>query len=260
MRIAVAAATGNTGSAVVQALAETGRHHILALTRDPTSKAAKDLAALPGVEAVKVEDAFKEPVDRLYLTSAVTRDQFLVETDLIIAARKAGVKYIVKLATVDAWMEVYCEAFYPRSHLAVELFLERGDIPFTCLRANLFHNFVPGLDLDSARKTHQYRSILHGASVACIDPADVGRAAAALLDLDDPSAHYGKKYMLTGPEDVNDQRFASPHFPSHCLEFSYRAISVTHRHRSIAQHWRGARGGAPGRRSVRRSYNGRRVL
>jgi uncharacterized protein YbjT (DUF2867 family) len=161
------------------------------------------------VEAVKVEDAFKEPVDRLYLTSTVTRDQFLVETDLIIAARKAGVKYIVKLATVDAWMEVYCEAFYPRSHLAVELFLERGDIPFTCLRANLFHNFVPGLDLDSARKTHQYRSILNGASVACIDPADVGRAAAALLDLDDPSAHYGKKYMLTGPEDVNDQRFAS---------------------------------------------------
>ncbi|ELR22028.1 NmrAlike family protein [Acanthamoeba castellanii str. Neff] len=198
MRIAVTGATGNTGAAV------TGRHHVLAITRDPQGKAAQQLAELPGVVPVTLEDAFTEPVDRIYLASAVTRDQFLVETDVIIAARKAGVEYIVKLSTVDAWMEVYSDIFYARSHLAVECFLERGDIPFTCLRANLFHTSV-GIDLDAVPKTNQFRTFLHGASVATIDPDDVGRAAAALLSLEDPSRHYSKKYMLTGPEDVNDQ-------------------------------------------------------
>jgi uncharacterized protein YbjT (DUF2867 family) len=46
--------------------------------------------------------------------------------------------------------------------------------------------------------------MLRGASVAILDPDDVGIAAAALLNLADPSPHYGKKYMITGPQDVND--------------------------------------------------------
>lgn len=84
---------------------------------------------------------------RLYLATRPTFDHFIHETDLIIAARKAGVKYIVKLSTVDKWMHVYGDRFYARSHLAVEYFLEHGDVPFTCIRANLFHNWV-GVDFE----------------------------------------------------------------------------------------------------------------
>jgi uncharacterized protein YbjT (DUF2867 family) len=51
--------------------------------------------------------------------------------------------------------------------------------------------------------------------MATIDPDDVGRAAAALLSLEDPSRHYSKKYMLTGPEDVNDQRFTLSLLPTY---------------------------------------------
>lgn len=204
MRIAVTAATGNTGVALVQALSQAG-HQVVAITRDPLGKAAQELVALPGVEALTLEDAFNKPVDRVYLASAATRDMFVVETDIINAARKAGAKYIVKLATVDSWMHVYNDLFYARSHLAVEHFLEQGDIPFTSLRPNLFHNNAVGLDLASVAKTRQFKTMLHGASVASIDPADVGRAAAALLSLDDPSPHYGQKYTLTGPENIDDQ-------------------------------------------------------
>lgn len=35
-----------------------------------------------------------------------------------------------------------------------------------------------------------------------------GKAAAALLLLDDPSSHYGKKYMLTRPEDIDNENAA----------------------------------------------------
>ncbi len=113
-------------------------------------------------------------------------------------------KYIVKLATFEGWMNVYAEPFYGRAHLAVEYFLEHGDIPFTSLRSNMFHNYL-GVDWDSVPNTKKFKTLLGEASVAAIDPVDVGKAAAALLLLDDPSAHFGKKYMLTGPEDVNNR-------------------------------------------------------
>ncbi len=141
---------------------------------------------------------------RAYLASHNFLDQFVDETDFIVAARKAGVKYIVKLSTFEGWMNVYAGPFYARAHLAVEYFLEHGDIPFTSLRANLFHNYV-GVDWDSVPNTKQFKTLLGEASVATIDPADVGKAAAALLLLEDPSPHFGKKYMLTGPEDVNNR-------------------------------------------------------
>jgi uncharacterized protein YbjT (DUF2867 family) len=60
-------------------------------------------------------------------------------------------------------------------------------------------------DVASDAPTTKKFSLIYspGASVAAIDPEDVGTAAAKLLLLDDPSPHYGKKYTLVGPEDVN---------------------------------------------------------
>jgi len=203
MRIVVGAATGNTGQHVVRALSKAGQN-VVAITRDPEGKVAKELALLAGVEVKKYEEAFNQPIDRAYLACHNFRDQFLDETDFIIAARRAGVKYIVKLSTFEPWMQIYSDPYYARSHLAVEFFLEHGDIPFTCLRANLFFNWL-GVDFESVPKTKQFRTALGSGSVASIDPADIGLAAAKLLLLEDPSPHIRKKYMLVGPEDVNDE-------------------------------------------------------
>jgi len=206
MRIVVGGATGNTGVSVVKALSEAG-HTVVAITRDPQSKKAKELAALPGVLLKKRQEAFDHPTDRAYLACFNHPAQFVDETEFIIGAKKAGVKYIVKLSTFELWMHVYGEPYYARSHLAVEFFLEHGDIPFTCLRANLFSNWVVGLD--DILVTKQFKTMLNEGSVAAIDPNEVGGTAAKLLLLDDPSPHYGKKYMLTGPEDVNNATIAA---------------------------------------------------
>jgi hypothetical protein len=67
---------------------------------------------------------------------------FVDETALIVAARKAGVKYIVKLSTYIQYIEIYSTSFYGRTHLAIEQFLEQGDIPFTSIRPHLFFNWL----------------------------------------------------------------------------------------------------------------------
>jgi len=203
MRIVVGGSTGNTGKGVVQALANSGKGHtIIAVTRDPEGAVAKELSKLPGVIAKKEEDAFKEPVDRAYIASHNLRGQVIDETNFIILAHNAGVKYIVKLSTFTLFMDVYSPVYYGRTHLAVELLLQQGDIPFTCLRPNLFTNFF-GIDPTNILEYRKFKAVAGDGNVAIIDPADVGKVAAALLLLDDPSPHYGKKYTLNGPEDVD---------------------------------------------------------
>jgi uncharacterized protein YbjT (DUF2867 family) len=206
MRIVVGLATGKTGTAVVHALSKTG-NEIVAITRDPSSEAAKKLAKLPNVTVATQEDALKIPVDRAYLACHNFRGQVVDETAFIIALRQAGVKYIVKLATFGKIMSVYSNVYYGRTHLAVEKFLEDGDVPFTSLRPNLFFETLGG-DYSAVVKTKSIGTTLQDADVAMIDSRDVGDAAAALLVLEDPSPHYGKKYDLNGPEDVNRSKVA----------------------------------------------------
>lgn len=47
------------------------------------------------------------------------------------------------------------------------------------------------------------------AAVAIINPADIGEAAAKLLALDKPPSHFGKKYNLSGREDVTGKDIVS---------------------------------------------------
>jgi len=203
----VIGATGNTGRNAVRTLSEAG-HTVVAVTRSPEGKVAKALASLPGVVVKLLDHAFEGGADRLFIATPNTLDQFLVETAYFIKAKNAGVKYIVKISTFGPAMQYSSEIFYPRAHLAVEHFLDQGTIPFTTIRPALFYVFL-GVNFAQVRETRTFRTLLGKASHPVIDPDDVGAAAAALLRLDDPSPHFGKKYDLVGPEVINDNTIAT---------------------------------------------------
>lgn len=97
--------------------------------------------------------------------------------------------------------------FYGRTHLALEDWLEKLDLPFTSLRANCFNN-LPFLLADAVRRG-EFPAINKGKAVAYVSPVDVGEIAAALLLLPDPSAHYSKRYVISGPEDCTDAAIQS---------------------------------------------------
>lgn len=125
---------------------------------------------------------------------------------------QAGVRYVVKLSTTVAFLGPTNPIFYGRSHWAIETMLSQPEFKSmqrTALRPNFFAPTVLGSSVDWIKKyketgTQETLSMIPAAdaSVALIDPADVGNVAAHLLALEDPSPHNHAKYVLSGPENV----------------------------------------------------------
>ncbi|KAF1332148.1 hypothetical protein FI667_g3727, partial [Globisporangium splendens] len=183
-RILVAGATGNTGSSAVKWLSQflssldapmpsllvgAAPLRVLALTRDIESEAAKKL------------------------TSSTTSRWF----------RRTG----RRLITSGLW-----SGKFPASTLRHTTSQRKfGSLPSTVLRANVFVNSLlqPFIGSIRARNTVDRSPIRFvmskDAPVALVDPNAVGAAAASLLALPDPPAHYGQTYNVSGPTDISGE-------------------------------------------------------
>jgi uncharacterized protein YbjT (DUF2867 family) len=224
--ILIVGATGNTGRSVTETLPTLLKtsntladHRIIGLTRSLNSPAAQQLARLPGVEVVEqnwveiTADWLREhEVVRAFIASHNEPNQFAEESAFHLAALKAGVKYVVRISTTAANVRPDCDAYYPRTHWAIEALLsapEFNGLQWTSLQPNVFSP----LYLSSAaefikqyRKTGKQETLRLMASkdapVGIIDPDEVGVLAAHLLTQDNPAVHNKAKYVLNGPEDI----------------------------------------------------------
>ncbi|GFF96427.1 hypothetical protein IFM53868_08535 [Aspergillus udagawae] len=224
--ILIVGATGNTGRSVTETLPTLLKssntlsdHRIIGLTRSLNSPAAQQLAKLPGVEVVEqnwveiTADWLREhEVVRAFIASHNEPNQFAEESAFHLAALKAGVKYVVRISTTAANVRPDCDAYYPRTHWAIEALLsspEFNGLQWTSLQPNVFSP----LYLSSAaefikqyRRTGKQETLRLMASkdapVGIIDPDEVGVLAAHLLSQDDPAVHNKAKYVLNGPEDI----------------------------------------------------------
>ncbi|GFG19801.1 hypothetical protein IFM5058_10322 [Aspergillus udagawae] len=224
--ILIVGATGNTGRSVTETLPTLLKssntlsdHRIISLTRSLNSPAAQQLAKLPGVEVVEqnwveiTADWLREhEVVRAFIASHNEPNQFAEESAFHLAALKAGVKYVVRISTTAANVRPDCDAYYPRTHWAIEALLsspEFNGLQWTSLQPNVFSP----LYLSSAaefikqyRRTGKQETLRLMASkdapVGIIDPDEVGVLAAHLLSQDDPAVHNKAKYVLNGPEDI----------------------------------------------------------
>jgi uncharacterized protein YbjT (DUF2867 family) len=133
-------------------------------------------------------------VDRAMLISS--SDPTMVETQstFIDAARKAGVKHVVKLSGIIP--ELDSPFRFARMHAEIEQRLEASGLDYTHLRAGEF----------MASYFRQVPSIvgrgimalpMGDARIASIDVGDIAEVAIAVLTT---SGHEGKTYPLTGPE------------------------------------------------------------
>ena len=110
------------------------------------------------------------------------------------AARKSGVRHIVKLSQLHA--DVNSPGRFLRYHAAVEAAIEATDLTFTFLRPNLYMqgllNFAQSIKEKSA-----FFAAAGDARISAVDVRDLADVAvAALID----SRHKNKIYSLTGPE------------------------------------------------------------
>ena len=196
--ILVTGATGLNGKELLRVLSASGVA-VRALVRNPAK--AEAIAALPNVDVVQGDMAHPETlaaglrgVDRAMLISSSDPMMLDVQTNFIDAARKAGVKHIVKLSGIMPELD---SAFrFARMHGEIEKRLEASGMAFTHLRAG---EFMPAYFRQVPNITAKGAMFLpmEEASIASIDVGDIAEIAARVLT---GSGHEGKTYPLTGPQ------------------------------------------------------------
>jgi uncharacterized protein YbjT (DUF2867 family) len=203
--ILVTGATGTVGSEVVKLLLSSGQH-VRGTVHTTTSASSKD--KFKEVEFVKtgydkpdtLMSAFKG-VDKLFLLTPVSPNATELTSNLVAGAKKAGIRYIVRLSIMGADTEI--NIAHLCLHRQAEKIIEDSGIPFTVLRPNFFmQNFVD-LHRHTIKSNNAFYLPADDAKVSYVDVRDIARVAVRLLTMNDNNdcdKHDGKAYNITGLE------------------------------------------------------------
>jgi len=204
--ILVTGATGLNGRELVHRLSARGVP-VRALVRNAAKAGGLRPSDPPGqagegrVEIVEGDMARPETlipalrgVERAMLISSSDPMMLDVQSNFIAAARKAGVKHVVKLSGIMP--ELDSPFRFARMHGEIERRLEASGMAFTHLRAGefmpVYFRQVPSIIAKGALSLP-----MENAKIASIDIGDITDVAAVALT---NSGHEGKTYPLTGPE------------------------------------------------------------
>lgn len=198
--ILVTGAGGTVGTALVEELRPEARR--LRVAHHSAAKAEKAKAA--GLDAVTLDFAKPqtlppalEGVETVFLLGTGGIGQAEGETNVVHAAKAAGVKKIVKLSVLGAAGEAFS---FARIHRAVERAIEASGLAWTHLRPNGFmQNFVHYM-AGSIKAQGAFYLPAGDAKVSHIDARDIARVAAKALTT---SGHEGRSLDLTGPQALS---------------------------------------------------------
>ena len=198
--ILVTGAGGNVGRPLIDELAAAGVPTRAAYRS--ADKAARAKAA--GLDAVTVDYARPKSlspaldgVDAVFLLSAGVQGQIEGETNVVRAAKAAGVRRIVKLSVFGATEE---EFGFARTHRPVEREIEASGLAWTFLRpASYMQNFTNFM-APTIRSQHAIYTLIPDAVFNHVDTRDIARVAAKVLT---ESGHDGQAYTLTGPRSFS---------------------------------------------------------
>jgi len=198
--ILITGATGTVGSEVVKQLAATGAP-LRALVRN-LEKANQ--IRRPGVELAQGD--FDKPetlgaalagAEKVFLLSSPDPRQVELQGNLIEAARRSGVRHIVKLSAIGAAAE--SPVRFLRWHWQTEKQLEQSGIAYTHLRPHYFMQNTLGFAGAVAGQNAIYMP-MKDARISMVDVRDVAAVAVAALTR---PGHAGKTYDVTGPEALS---------------------------------------------------------
>jgi uncharacterized protein YbjT (DUF2867 family) len=198
--ILVTGAGGNVGRPLIDELATAGMPARAAYRS--ADKAARANAA--GIDAVTVDYARPESlapaldgVDAVFLLATGVQGQIEGETNVVRAAKAAGVRRIVKLSVFGAAEE---EFGFARTHRPVERAIEASGLAWTFLRPGSYMQNFTNFMAPTIRSQHALYTLIPDAVFNHVDTRDVARVAAAVLAQD---GHDGQAYTLTGPRSFS---------------------------------------------------------
>lgn len=192
--ILVTGATGNSGREVVRRLLEKNLA-VRALTRNPA--ATEKIAGIEWVRGnfddVESLQRAMAGVDRLVLISPAHAAMAKHQSNLIQAARSAGVKRIVKLSGLGAGPDAPIRL--PRLHYEIEREIIASGIDHTFVRPNLFMQVLLGSAGSIGAEGVIYSPAGEGA-ISFIDVRDIADVIVCAVTND---SHRNSVYEVTGP-------------------------------------------------------------
>lgn len=204
--ILITGATGKTGIPVVERLARMGVP-FRAMVHSP---AKKNLVTMGSAEVVagdfndkaSLERAL-EGIERVYLLSPPSPEQFTMQAAFVDIAKKMGVQHIVKLSALGTALDSPVALL--RAHAQIEEYVKMSGLDYTFLRP---HFFMENLLMNAAtvQRDGAIYSPLGEARISAIAVQDIGAVAAAILT---KNGHGGKIYTLTGPTAATYAEIAS---------------------------------------------------
>ncbi len=197
--------TGTAGSEISKALQRAGvRHRSLVRNRAKAAGSANANVELVEGDLSRPETlgAALEGVEKALLLTASSPDSLQQETNFIHAAKRAGVRHLVKFSAYGAALNA--PHYFGRQHGAAERELEDSGVPFTILRPNgFFQNFLGNAG------SIQARSALHAPAgemkLSAVDVRDIAAVAAHVLTED---GHQWQRYTITGPAALSHAEIA----------------------------------------------------
>jgi uncharacterized protein YbjT (DUF2867 family) len=198
--IIVLGATGTNGREVVEMLLGKGQK-VRAIVRD-RGKAAP-LAKL-GAELSEADLGKPETLDTafacgsaLFLLAPVAPNQADLELNALAAARRAGIRRVVKLSAIGA--DPLASGHFSRAHGIGEACLRESGLGWTIVRGAFFYSNL--LFAAAAIKQGVFVGHWNDHAAAWVDPHDLAAVCTACLT--DPQ-HVGQVLTVTGPEALTN--------------------------------------------------------
>jgi uncharacterized protein YbjT (DUF2867 family) len=192
--VLVTGATGTIGRDVAKILSENAVP-IRAGVRDQ-AKARKQFGADIALATFDFEDTASFPgaligVEKVFLLPPLMSNQVEVANAFVDAAKRAGVRHIVKLSAIGA--DASQPYTFGKWHAASEQHIRESGLAFTFLRPNSFmQNFITYFPPHDGTIYLPWGN----GKASFVDTRDIAAVAAEALTSD---GHEGKTYTLTGP-------------------------------------------------------------
>ncbi|GIH22700.1 nucleotide-diphosphate-sugar epimerase [Acrocarpospora phusangensis] len=191
MTILITGANGTVSKEVLRSLEGTADLRVLVRDRAKAPSGAE--VAVGDLHHPETLDQAFKGVDAVWLLNAMGPDSAHASSNALWAAKKAGVRHIVRMSAIGAGHDAPTRN--GRLHVLSDLELAGSGLGWTVIRpANFMQNILGSVNGDT----------FYGAPgegrIGMIDVRDIADFAALVLR--DPTPHQGEIYTLTGPERI----------------------------------------------------------
>lgn len=197
--IAVVGATGNTGRAVVKELKALGQDPVCVVRSADKAREVLGADAKTAVAELTDPAALEKAlqgVDRVFVVTGHNPQMVEQQINILEAAKRAGVKYLVRVSGGRAVVGPDVESVVGRGHHAIEEAMNKSGMAWVNLRPGLFMQNTLGQAASVKTDSKMVLPFPADLPIAFIDVRDTGALGARIML--DPAPHAGKTYEFTG--------------------------------------------------------------